>query len=130
MIIAAIVVIYIVLGVLYESLIHPITVLSTLPSAGVGAVLGLLLFRLDLSIIALIGLFLLIGIVKKNAIMIIDFALDAQRARCLSATEAVREGLPDALSSDPDDHAGGRAGPPCRWRWASAREQSCANRWA
>nr|WP_145545146.1 efflux RND transporter permease subunit [Variovorax boronicumulans] len=91
LIVAAIVVIYIVLGVLYESLIHPITVLSTLPSAGVGAVLGLLLFRMEMTIIALIGLFLLIGIVKKNAIMIIDFALEAQRARGLSATEAVRE---------------------------------------
>jgi multidrug efflux pump len=91
LIVAAIVVIYIVLGVLYESLIHPITVLSTLPSAGVGAVLGLLMFRMELSIIALIGLFLLIGIVKKNAIMIIDFALEAQRARGLSALDAVRE---------------------------------------
>ena len=91
LIIAAIVVIYIVLGVLYESLVHPITVLTTLPSAGVGAVIALLLFRMDFSIIALIGVFLLIGIVKKNAIMIIDFALDAQRARGLSATEAVRE---------------------------------------
>ena len=91
LIIAAIVVIYIVLGILYESLIHPITVLTTLPSAGVGAVLALLLFRMELSIIALIGLFLLIGIVKKNAIMIIDFALEAERSRGLSATEAVRE---------------------------------------
>jgi multidrug efflux pump len=80
-----------VLGVLYESLIHPITVLTTLPSAGVGAVLALLLFRMDFSIIALIGVFLLIGIVKKNAILIIDFALDAERARGLTATEAVRE---------------------------------------
>jgi multidrug efflux pump len=88
---AAIVVIYIVLGILYESLVHPVTVLSTLPSAGVGAVLALLLFRMDLSIIALIGLFLLIGIVKKNAIMIIDFALEAERSRGLSPYEAVRE---------------------------------------
>jgi multidrug efflux pump len=87
----AIVVIYIVLGVLYESLVHPITVLSTLPSAGVGAVLALLVFRLELSIIALIGLFLLIGIVKKNAILIIDFALDAERSRGLSPYAAVRE---------------------------------------
>jgi multidrug efflux pump len=87
----AIVVIYIVLGILYESLVHPITVLSTLPSAGVGAVLALLVFRLELSIIALIGLFLLIGIVKKNAILIIDFALDAERSRGLSPYAAVRE---------------------------------------
>jgi multidrug efflux pump len=91
LILAALVVIYIVLGVLYESLVHPITVLSTLPSAGVGAVLALLLFHLDLSIIALIGIFLLIGIVKKNAILIIDFALDAERSRGLSPHAAVRE---------------------------------------
>jgi multidrug efflux pump len=91
LILAALVVIYIVLGVLYESLVHPITVLSTLPSAGVGAVLALMLFGLDFSIMALIGLFLLIGIVKKNAILIIDFALDAERSRGLSPLEAVRE---------------------------------------
>jgi multidrug efflux pump len=91
LIVAALVVIYIVLGVLYESLVHPLTVLSTLPSAGVGAVLALLLFRMEFSIIALIGLFLLIGIVKKNAILIIDFALDAERSRGLTALEAVRE---------------------------------------
>ncbi|MCE3604430.1 efflux RND transporter permease subunit [Massilia sp. P8910] len=88
---AAIVVIYIVLGILYESLVHPITVLSTLPSAGVGAVLALLLFKMEFSIIALIGVFLLIGIVKKNAILIIDFALEAERMRGLAPLEAVRE---------------------------------------
>ncbi|WP_219209617.1 efflux RND transporter permease subunit [Variovorax boronicumulans] len=91
LVLAALVVIYIVLGVLYESLIHPITVLTTLPSAGVGAVLALMVLRMEFSLIALIGVFLLIGIVKKNAILIIDFALDAERARGLSATEAVRE---------------------------------------
>ncbi|OIQ70858.1 multidrug resistance protein MdtC [mine drainage metagenome] len=88
---AALVVIYIVLGVLYESLVHPITVLSTLPSAGVGAVLALLLFKMEFSIIALIGVFLLLGIVKKNAILIIDFALQAQRSRGVTAVAAVRE---------------------------------------
>jgi multidrug efflux pump len=88
---AALVVIYILLGILYESLVHPITVLSTLPSAGVGAVLALLMFNMEFSIIALIGVFLLIGIVKKNAIMIIDFALEAERSRGLSPFEAVRE---------------------------------------
>jgi multidrug efflux pump len=88
---AALVVIYIVLGVLYESLVHPVTVLSTLPSAGVGALLALLLFKMEFSIIALIGIFLLIGIVKKNAILIIDFALEAERGRGLSPLEAVRE---------------------------------------
>jgi multidrug efflux pump len=91
LILAAIVVIYIVLGILYESLIHPITVLTTLPSAGFGALLALLALRLEFSIMALIGVFLLIGIVKKNAILIIDFALDAQRARGLPALQAVRE---------------------------------------
>ena len=91
LILAALVVIYIVLGILYENLIHPITVLSTLPSAGVGAVLALMIFELDFSIIALIGVFLLIGIVKKNAILIIDFAIDAERSRGLTAIEAVRE---------------------------------------
>ena len=88
---AAIVVIYLVLGILYESLVHPITVLSTLPSAGVGAVLALLLFKMEFSIIALIGVFLLIGIVKKNAILIIDVALEAERSRGLSPLDAVRE---------------------------------------
>ena len=77
LILAALITVYIVLGVLYESYIHPITILSTLPSAGVGAILALLLCRIDLSVIALIGIILLIGIVKKNAIMMIDFALDA-----------------------------------------------------
>jgi multidrug efflux pump len=91
LILAALIAIYIVLGVLYESLAHPITVLSTLPSAGVGGLLALMLFKMEFSIIALIGIFLLIGLVKKNAILIIDFALDAQRSRDLSAVEAVRE---------------------------------------
>jgi len=91
LILAALVVIYIVLGMLYESLVHPITVLSTLPSAGVGAVLALLMLRMEFSIIALIGVFLLIGIVKKNAILIIDFALEAERSRGLSPLAAVRE---------------------------------------
>ena len=84
-------VIYIVLGILYESLVHPLTVLSTLPSAGVGAALALMVFKLDFSIIALIGVFLLIGIVKKNAILMIDFAIDAERTRGLNALEAIRE---------------------------------------
>ncbi|MEA3209690.1 MAG: multidrug efflux pump [Chthoniobacter sp.] len=88
LILAAIVVIYIVLGVLYESYIHPITILSSLPSAGVGALLALIVCRMDMSLIALIGIILLIGIVKKNAIMMIDFALDAER----------HEGLPPEKS--------------------------------
>jgi multidrug efflux pump len=91
LIVAAIVVIYIVLGMLYESLIHPVTVLTTLPSAGFGALLALMLLKMEFSIMALVGVFLLIGIVKKNAILIIDFALDAERARGLTAVQAVRE---------------------------------------
>jgi len=86
---AALVAVYIVLGVLYESLVHPITILSTLPSAGIGAVLALMLFGIEFSIIALIGVILLIGIVKKNAIMMIDFALAAERAEGLSPREAI-----------------------------------------
>ncbi|MDR2017041.1 MAG: MdtB/MuxB family multidrug efflux RND transporter permease subunit [Burkholderiales bacterium] len=89
LILAAIVTMYIVLGVLYESYIHPITILSTLPSAGIGALLALLLARLDLDMVAIIGIILLIGIVKKNAIMMIDFALDAERNEKLSARDAI-----------------------------------------
>jgi multidrug efflux pump len=89
LILAALIVVYIVLGVLYESYIHPITILSTLPSAGVGAILALLLFHVDLSVIALIGIILLIGIVKKNAIMMIDFALEAERDHGLAPEEAI-----------------------------------------
>jgi multidrug efflux pump len=89
LILAAVVCVYIVLGVLYESWIHPVTILSTLPSAGVGALLALLAARLDLSVIALIGIILLIGIVMKNAIMMIDFALDAQRTDGKPAPEAI-----------------------------------------
>jgi multidrug efflux pump len=91
LILAAIVVIYIVLGVLYESTIHPITILSTLPSAGIGALLALMAFGLDLSLVALVGIVLLMGIVKKNAIMMIDFALEAERTRALSPREAITE---------------------------------------
>ncbi len=91
LVLAALLAVYIVLGVLYESLIHPITILSTLPSAGVGALLALMLFHLDLSIIALIGVILLIGIVKKNAIMMIDFALEAERREGLPPREAIHQ---------------------------------------
>jgi multidrug efflux pump len=95
LILAAIVTVYIVLGVLYESVIHPVTILSTLPSAGVGALVALLAYRLELSVIALIGIILLIGIVKKNAIMMIDFALDAERngidGRYVGPEEAIRQ---------------------------------------
>ncbi|MBA4108597.1 MAG: multidrug transporter subunit MdtB [Leptothrix sp. (in: Bacteria)] len=89
LVVAAVVTMYIVLGVLYESYIHPLTILSTLPSAAVGALLALLVFRLDLGIIAVIGIVLLIGIVKKNAIMMIDFALEAERDQGLNPREAI-----------------------------------------
>jgi multidrug efflux pump subunit AcrB len=89
LILTALLAVYIVLGILYESYVHPVTILSTLPSAGLGAVLALLLCRTDLSVIALIGVILLIGIVKKNAIMMIDFALVAEREEGKSPAEAI-----------------------------------------
>ncbi len=88
---AALLTVYMVLGVLYESYIHPITILSTLPSAGIGALLALMVFRTEFSVMALIGIILLIGIVKKNAIMMIDFAIEAERDRGLSPHDAIRE---------------------------------------
>ncbi|HTB66494.1 MAG TPA: efflux RND transporter permease subunit [Steroidobacteraceae bacterium] len=91
LVLAALVAVYIVLGVLYESFIHPVTILSTLPSAGVGALLALMLFGQDLNVVALIGIILLIGIVTKNGIMMVDFALDAERTRGKSSTEAIYE---------------------------------------
>jgi multidrug efflux pump len=91
LVLAALVTIYIVLGVLYESYVHPLTILSTLPSAGVGALLALMAFNTEFSIMALIGVILLIGIVKKNAIMMIDFALEAERSRGLSSVDAIYE---------------------------------------
>ena len=91
LILAAIVVIYIVLGVLYESWIHPVTILSTLPSAGIGALLALMLCGIDLSLVALVGIVLLMGIVKKNAIMMVDFAIEAERTRGVSPEDAIRE---------------------------------------
>jgi multidrug efflux pump len=91
LILAALITVYIVLGVLYESYIHPITILSTLPSAGVGAILALLICGQELSVVALIGIILLIGIVKKNGIMMIDFALEAERKHGKSSEEAIYE---------------------------------------
>jgi multidrug efflux pump len=91
LILTAIAAVYILLGVLYESYIHPITILSTLPSAGVGALLALMLFHVEFDIIGLIGVILLIGIVKKNAIMMVDFAIEAKRARNLNSYDAIYE---------------------------------------
>jgi len=91
LILAALAAVYIVLGILYESFIHPITILSTLPSAGVGALLALILFKQDLSVVAIIGIILLIGIVKKNGIMMVDFALEAEREHGKNSTDAIYE---------------------------------------
>jgi multidrug efflux pump subunit AcrB len=91
LILAALVTVYIILGMLYESYIHPLTILSTLPSAGVGALLMLMIFHFDLSVIALIGIILLIGIVKKNGIMMVDFALQAEREQHLSPEASIRQ---------------------------------------
>jgi len=91
LILAAIVAVYLILGILYENLMHPITILSTLPSAGVGAILALILSNTEFGVIALIGVILLIGIVKKNAIMMIDFAISAERDRGLSPRDAIFE---------------------------------------
>jgi HAE1 family hydrophobic/amphiphilic exporter-1 len=88
---AALVVVYIILGVLYESFIHPLTILSTLPSAGLGALLALRIGHMDLSMMGIIGIVLLIGIVKKNGIMLVDFAIAAERERSLSPANAIRE---------------------------------------
>jgi multidrug efflux pump subunit AcrB len=91
LIVAALVAVYIILGMLYESTIHPLTIISTLPSAGLGALLTLMLFGMPLDVIGIIGIILLIGIVKKNGIMLIDFALEAQRERGLSGEDAIHE---------------------------------------
>jgi hypothetical protein len=130
LIVAAIIAVYIVLGILYESFIHPITILSTLPSAGVGAFLALMALGYDFSLIALIGMILLVGIVKKNAIMMIDFALVGERSRLLTPEQAIYEacllrfrpimmttmaallgGLPLALGTGPRSCAGRSASP-------------------
>jgi multidrug efflux pump len=118
--VAAIAAVYIALGILYESYVLPITILSTLPSAGVGALLALLAFHTEFSVIALIGVILLIGIVKKNAVMMIDFAIDARRRRNRNAHDAILEACLLPLSPEPDDYDGGdfrrRSACPQLWR--------------
>ena len=103
----ALLAVFIVLGMLYESLVHPLTIISTLPPASVGAMLALMLFHLDLNVISIIGIVLLIGLVKKNAIMMIDFALAAEREEGMSTRDAILRSLHAALPSDHDDHHGG-----------------------
>jgi multidrug efflux pump len=103
LVIAALAAVYVILGILYESYIHPITILSTLPPASVGALLGLMLFNMEFSIIGMIGVILLIGIVKKNAIMMVDFALQAERRDNFTSEKAILSGLSGALSPYHDD---------------------------
>ena len=110
LLVMAILVIYIVLGILYESFIHPLTILSGLPSAGFGALLTLMIFHLELNLYAFVGIIMLVGIVKKNAIMMIDFALEAQRDEGKTAAEAIYRGLPGPLPPHHDDHHGGADG--------------------
>ena len=120
LILAAIVTIYIVLGVLYESYIHPVTILSTLPSAGMGAILALFSAGTELGVVALIGIILLIGIVQKNAIMMIDFALDAGAEGRQIAGGGHLSGLPAAVPAHLDDHVCGAVRRPAagagQWR--------------
>ena len=106
LVVTALLAVYIVLGVLYESLVHPLTIISTLPSASVGAMLALMMFKDDLNVISIIGIVLLIGIVKKNAIMMIDFALQAEREEGKSTDDAIFRSVHAALSPDPDDDDG------------------------
>lgn len=126
LIIAAIATVYIVLGILYESYVHPLTILSTLPSAGVGALLALELFNAPFSLIALIGIMLLIGIVKKNAIMMVDFALEAQRHGNLTPQEAIFRAcllrFRPIMMTTPR-----RCLARCRWCCRAATARSCGN---
>lgn len=126
LLLAAVLTVYIVLGMLYESLIHPVTILSTLPAAGVGALLALFLTNTELSVISMIALVLLIGIVKKNAIMMIDFAIDARREGA-NAHEAIRRACllrfrPIMMTTAAAMLAR------CRWPWAPASARNCAVR--
>ncbi len=116
------------LGVLYESLAHPLTIISTLPSAGLGALLALQVTNTPLTVIAFIGIILLIGIVKKNGIMMVDFALEAERSSGLSSARCDLRGLPGALPPDPDDDDGGAARRAFRWSSPPGRAPSCAGR--
>ena len=110
LIVAALFVVYLILGILYESYIHPLTILSTLPSAGAGAIAALMLFGFDFSLVAMIGVILLIGIVKKNGIMMVDFAIPAERDEHLVADGGRPQGGAAALPPDHDDDGGGAAG--------------------
>ena len=129
LVVTALLAVYIVLGILYESLIHPLTIISTLPSASVGAMLALMLFKEDLNIISIIGIVLLIGIVKKNAIMMIDFALQAERVEGKSPLDSIFEACmlrfrPILMTTM------AALWVRCRWRWGRAPATNCGVRWA
>ncbi len=128
LILAALVVVYIILGMLYESFIHPLTILSTLPSAGFGALATLMLFGYEFSLIALIGTILLIGIVKKNGIMMVDFAIAAERDEGLSTRRGDPQGGAAALPADHDDDDGGAARRRAADARATAPARNCASR--
>ena len=127
LILAALVTVYIVLGVFYESYIHPLTILSTLPSAGVGAILALLICGQELSVIALIGIILLIGIVKKNGIMMIDFALEAD-AKKADAADAIYQACLLRFRPIMMTTMAALLGA-CPWPWLRASARNCAGRW-
>ena len=129
LLIVAIAVVYIVLGVLYESYVHPLTILSGLPSAGFGALLTLLIFKVELSIYSFVGLIMLIGIVKKNAIMQIDFALEAERKEGLVPARCHLSRLSDPLPSDHDDDHGGTARRFAHRAWLRRRRRSAQAAW-
>ena len=121
---------YIVLGILYESLVHPLTIISTLPSASVGAMLALMMFKQDLNVISIIGIVLLIGIVKKNAIMMIDFALQAEREGGHEHGGCHLPGLHAALPADHDDDHGGAVRSVAAGVRDRHRARSCGGPWA
>ena len=127
LILAAIFAAYVVLGILYESFIHPITIISGLPSAGIGALLTLMAFKMELTVIAMIGIVMLVGIVKKNAIMMVDFAIERRRVGVERRGGDPRS-LPAALPADHDDDLRGDLRRACRSRSAPAPAPSCASR--
>ena len=129
LVITALLAVYIVLGILYESLVHPLTIISTLPSASVGAMLALMLFKIDLNVISIIGIVLLIGIVKKNAIMMIDFALVAEREQGKSTADAIFEACMLRFRPILMTTMAALFGA-SRWPSARAPAPSCAGRWA
>ncbi len=128
LILGALVAVYIVLGVLYESLVHPLTIISTLPSAGLGALLALQMTNTPLTVIAFVGIILLIGIVKKNGIMMVDFALDAERQPRIVVGRSHLRSVPRPVPADSDDDAWRRCSQAFRWFWRRAPAPSCAGR--